>query len=964
MSGDVRSSGERPTPPRGASTALGAVKRFFRRYRVALGYLTVAAIFGPLLLWGLDLVPLLEERLADHGYEMRSPEWLVLIAGVPLFWFIRLHTLTDLPLLQQWLSTLVRCVMVVALAVAMTEITHTRSESRKVATVFVVDVSASVPEPILADAQAALQAAWDARGDGTVRLVTFATDASAVPLVPDSKGTLPALQRADGDAGLTSNLQAGIRIGFGLFPPGHLRRMVVVTDGNETWGDALAEVEAAARLGVRVHYREVSGLILPTELMVLGFEVPDDIEANIPFLVSAYVRASRPMMAECTLAVQGEVVKTERRLVGTKLPTEVGTKLPTEVGSELTTIDFQDIRVKDGGEYAFKVDCKPAASIGSDGQPGEAAPTDRVSTNNSFETSRKVPKKKKFLYVEGETLYSKNFKDAMSDDFEVELRGPKGLPGSLEGLQEFQGILISDVPLEGAYYKQNITTGQQKLLHDYVKGGGLLIFTGGGQSLGPGGYSGSYLEKQVLPVKLDVENELDTPRLALVIAMDRSGSMKGRLIELAKKAARETVAALDKRDTVGIVAFDAEAQKLIGLTPATSKARFDRVLATMTADGGTNIGQGLAVAFEMLEGVEAQLKHVILLTDGQSDTKGILAMVRDNAGRGVTVSTVAVGKESATSLLAQIAEQGNGRYYYTEDAEAVPRLFLDETKEIAGESVKQEPVKASLVSKFASLKFLKGIDISRAPTLDGYLPMEAKPATETILKIAGGKDPLLVRWQRGKGWVYVFASDIKNKWARRWLAWLDFAPFWRQLVKDAMPEEEKETVFPIQLTAQRRELRIGVDAVLPDGTFALGVISKASVLGPSGEKQEVTLTSVAPGRYEAVVPATAFGVYKVDVVHEKDGKKVAISSGRGAYPYPEEHLAFAPDLSRVAQMSDATGGIKNPTPATLFATGGESTTFSSPAWHFPLYLVLLALALDVFLRRVRLWKAKTLQWGA
>lgn len=925
-----------------------AIGRFFRKHRIPIGYLVVAALFGPLLLWGLDLVPVLEERLAEHGYEMRSPEWLVLIAGVPLFWFIRLHSLTDLPLLQQWFSALVRSVMVIALAVAMTEITHTRSEARKVATVFVVDVSASVPEPIFADAQAALQAAWDARGDGTVRLVTFATDAAAVPLTPGPDGTLPPLVRADSDAALTSNLQAGIRIGFGLFPPGHLRRMVVVTDGNETWGDALAEVETAARLGVRVHYRQVTGLTLPSELMVLGFEVPDDIEANIPFLVSADVRASRPMTAECTLAVQGEVVKTERR----------------EVGTEATTVDFQDIRVKDGGEYGFKVDCKPAASLaGTPGGAPEGVPTDRVTTNNSVETSRKVPKKKKFLYLEGETLYSKNFKDAMSDDFEVELRGPKGLPGTLEALQEFQGILISDVPLEGAYYKQNITTGQQKLLHDYVKGGGLLIFTGGGQSLGPGGYGGSYLEKQVLPVKLDVENELDTPRLALVIAMDRSGSMKGRLIELAKKAARETVAALDKRDTVGIVAFDAEAQKLIGLTPATSKARFDRVLATLSADGGTNIGHGLDIAFEMLEGVEAQLKHVILLTDGQSDTKGILAMVRDNAARGVTVSTVAVGKESATALLAQIAEQGNGRYYYTEDAEAVPRLFLDETKEIAGESVKQEPVKATLVSKFASLKFLRGIDIGRAPTLDGYLPMEAKPATETILKVAG-KDPLLVRWQRGKGWVYVFSSDIKNKWARRWLAWPDFAPFWRQLVKDAMPEEEKETIFPIQLTAQRRELRIGVDAVLPDGTFALGIISKATVLGPTGEKQEVTLTSVAPGRYEAVVPATSFGAYKVDVVHEKDGKKVAISSGRGAYPYPEEHLAFAPDLSRVAQIADVTGGTVNPTPAALFATGGESTTHSSPAWHFPLYFVVLALALDVFLRRVRLWKAKTLQWGA
>ena len=925
-------------------SAAKKLRHFLRRYRILIGYVLVAAVFGPGLLYGLDHIPDFERWLGDQGYAMRSPEWLALIGLVPLLWFTRVHTLTDLPVLQSLFSALLRSAMVIALAIGLTQITHTSFEARRVATVFVVDVSASMPDERLADAESALQAAWNNKGEGTVRLVTFAETAQSVPIASDpSTGDVAPIPRPEAGA-LGTNIQAGLRLAYGLFPPGYLKRLVVVTDGNETWGNALAEVETAALLGIRVYYREVPNLKARPELMVQGFDVPSDIEPNVPFLVSAEVRASASMDAECVLRVDKADVRTE----------------VVAVGTEPVTVDFADVRVKEGGEHSFAVECQPKGTLKDEAGQRKA---DRIASNNRYEASRKVPEKKRFLYVEGEPLYSKNFKDAMADDFEVDVRGAKGIPTTLEEMQEFQGIAISDVPLEGAYYRQNMTSGQMRLLHDYAKAGGLLIFTGGGQSLGPGGYTGTYLEKQVLPVNLEIDNELDTPRLALVLVMDRSGSMSVNRLELAKKAARETVAVLDKRDTVGIIGFDSDAQKLIGLTPATSKARFDRALASLRADGGTNIARGLEAGVEMLTGVEAQIKHIILMTDGQSAAGGIMELVAEATKNKITISTVAVGRESAKAMLAKIAVEGGGRPYYTEDAEAIPRLFVDETKEIAGESVKDEPTPVRLNPKFAGLRFLKGIDMARAPSLDGYLPVEAKPGTETILKLGTG-DPLLVRWQRGKGWVYVFTSDIKNKWARRWLAWSDFAPFWRQLVKDALPKEEKDTIFPMTLEVARGELRVSVDAIDAKDQFIGGLASQATVVTPSGKKVEVTLAAVAPGRYEAVVPATEYGPYVVEALHNQGGKKLAVSSARTAYPYPEEHLRFDPDLSRIDALSEATGGSQNPEAAALFETHDESIAHEAPAWHFPLYFVVLALALDVFLRRVRLWPTKTLKWGA
>ena len=913
-----------------------AVLRWLKRHRVALGYVIVAGVFTALALAVLQLLPVAMEQLEARGYEMAEPGWLVLLAAIPVLWFVRLHSLTDTPLLQQLVSATVRSAILIALTLGLTRISSVGHESRKAATVMVVDVSESVPDEVLVAARDQLQALWDVRDQGVVKLVTFADSPRVIDVAIDTDGQIPQLVRHE-EGGLGTDLAQAMRLAYGLYPPGYEKRMIVVTDGNETRGNALDEVETAVRLGIRVHHLGLpEGLEPKAELMVQALNVPEEIEPNVPFDVSVQLTTSRDGKATCTL-------KVDKLVAGVKTA-------DLKQGDQV--IDFDEVRVREGGEHSFRVDCKP-----------EQTDADRFASNNQFGLTRFVEEKKKLLYVEGEALYSRNFRDALTDDFRVDVRGAAGVPKTLSEMKKFKAMVVSDVPRYSAYWRENITTAQMHRMHDYVKQGGLLIFMGGQDSLGPGGYADTYLERRVLPVRLEVEHELETPRLAMVLVIDRSGSMSGRKIELAKKAARETVNELDKRDRVAVIGFDSNPQTLIKLTNASTKSKFDRALSRLTAGGGTNIVSALDEAFQMLQGVDAKVKHVLLLTDGQSNRTGVLGLVERAAKRKITVSTIAVGVGSARQLLHDIAAVGRGRYYYTESAEAIPKLFVDETREVAGDSLVEEPVKAVLMRKYANLRFLKGVDIHRAPWLGGFVPTQEKRTAEVIMRTNTG-EPLLVRWKQGKGWVYVFTSDIKNKWGRKWLRWSGFAVFWRQLIKDGLYEKEKDREFPIEVAVARHKMTISTDAIDENDQFVHGVTSKAVITDPKGETSEVILTQAAAGRYEATLPVDRYGPYKVDVVHEKDGKKLGVSRGRATYPYAEEHLKFEPDLSRLAQLSSATGGTENPEPAAIWKVDGEQLTHRTPVWNWFLYVVLGALMVDILLRRIRLWPTRTVSWGS
>ena len=289
--------------------------------------------------------------------------------------------------------------------------------------------------------------------------------------------------------------------------------------------------------------------------------------------------------------------------------------------------------------------------------------------------------------------------------------------------------------------------------------GGGFIMAGGENSFGSGGYTGSRLEK-LLPVRFDTEKKRDQPGLALALVIDRSGSMTGEKLELAKDAAKATAELLGADDLIGVIAFDSQPTSIVRLQRAANRVRIASDISRLTAGGGTNILPALKEAYDQLDPARAKLKHVILLTDGQASYDGIRELCDEMAEHKITISAVGVGAEADKTLLTMIAERGGGRFYFTQSAQNIPKIFTKETTEVARNALVEEQVGVH-VQKRAEL--LDGVGIETAPPLRGYVSTKPKPLSDVVL-VSDLGEPILARWRVGLGQAVAWTSDVKNRW--------------------------------------------------------------------------------------------------------------------------------------------------------------------------------------------------------
>lgn len=887
--------------------------------------------------------------LREQGYLVRAPEMAWVLAAIPVLVAVRAHTLSDLPRLQQALSIALKGAFVGALALALIDIQKVETTPKKAATVFVVDVSESLPDAAIEAARAEVEKVWRAALQAPeaerpeVRLVVFANTAKEIPLAAPPPGTapeaatLPPLPRLPAPTGTApgTNLQAGLRLAMTLFPEGQLPRLVVATDGLETEGSLAAEGDTLARFGVPVHWLDMGPIERESELMVLGIEVPGGLQPKIPFKVTTKVKASHALSASCEVQVDGIV--------------ETSAEHDLPAGDSTLT---HELKVDEGGDKKIAVVCRPL--VASD---------DRFASNNRYELPIKVPQRPKVLYIEGEARYQKNLAAALQEDFDVELRGARGTPTSVSEAERFDLIFLSDVPRVGEMGAEYLSAGQMRVLEQYAKKGGGLVFAGGENSFGPGGWGQTILERDVLPVRLDVQRKQDTPDLALMLVIDRSGSMAGPKIELAKQAAIATLNALQPNDLLGICAFDSRPGELVRLQRASNRFRITDAVSKLRSGGGTNVFAALDFAYNELAKAEAKIKHIILLTDGQSNPAGVIELAAQAALDRITISSVAVGMGSDQALLSRIAETAGGRYYFTNSPQNIPKLFLQETSEVTRKALVEDRFVPRVDPRFRGLQMFKGLDMEAAPSLVGYVSTKAKPRAEVIMLSHLG-EPILARWRLGLGKVIVWTSDVKNRWSHYWLQWPGYAKFWRQVVRDTLRTETEDPSYQMVADISGTTLTVGVDAVDENDQFIDGVTSEVIVTDPEGKELPLPLQQVAAGRYEGRLPLTAYGPYTVRGKHTPPKAEGAIfrSFATVAWPFPDEHLVGAPDLTALQNLAAATGGIRNPTPAQLFDVGDAHTERHVPMWPEPLPWALGFLVADVLLRRVRLWGKTELRW--
>ncbi|MEZ4462315.1 MAG: VWA domain-containing protein, partial [bacterium] len=753
-----------------------------------------------------------------------------------------------------------------------------------------------------------------------VQVVGFASRPYTVPLGED--GRLAKIPRGSDAEQLGTDASSALRMAYGLFPQDHLKRVVLISDGNQTRGDLLGESIRARAYGIRVYNAEIP-FEPRKEVLIRGLQFPDELKVGEPFTMVARIFSNHKVSVD--LQLWQNDYKDGAQTV--------------ELEPGVTEVTFKT-EVYEAGFRTFRLEMKVN---------GE----DHFAGNNTFVYSTNVRGKPRILYIEGEMRARLYLERALrNESFEVETRGPMGVPTTLDEFASYDLVLLSDVP--AMYLSQE----QMKLIDRYTKElGGGFIMAGGESSYGPGGYFGTYIEK-VLPVDFDSEKKRDTPTLALMLLIDKSGSMTGDKIELAKDAAKATVEILQKNDKVGVGAFDDGVMPLVRMQSASNRARILSDIGRLAPSGGTNIAAALQYGFENLAITPAKVKHIILLTDGHSDTQNIFTEIIPALRlESITVSTVAVGSGADATTLRRIAEGGGGRYYFTNDPYNVPRIFMKETSMVSRSSMVEEPFRPKVVKRAQAIE---GIDFATAPYLLGYVSTKLKPQAELILQ-SDYKEPILARWRNGLGKVVAFTSDLKNRWAVEWVRWPGYAKFWAQLIRDTMRANVKDQLA-MTTSVDQGEARIIVDAIGDDDKFINDLTSSVQITPPSGKPTNVQLNQTAAGRYEARVPLTDFGSYGLQATHDRDGDTIAVSLGSISYPYPQEYQFAEANPSLMRRAAEVGGGQTNPEVKTLFDPMGEEVKYRRKLWPFFLIFALVLLVFDLALRRIRLSGATEIPW--
>lgn len=173
--------------------------------------------------------------------------------------------------------------------------------------------------------------------------------------------------------------------------------------------------------------------------------------------------------------------------------------------------------------------------------------------------------------------------------------------------------------------------------------------------------------------------------LNLCLILDRSGSMEGPPMDYMKRACGYVVDLLEPSDVLSIVAFEERAEVIMPARRVVNKTLIKEHINRLEVGNTTNLYDGIAMGASQIASVASAgyVNRALLFTDGEptagnKDFHSIVGQVAEQKSRGITVTALGFGMEYNEELLAGIARQSGGNYYYITRPELIPEIFRKE----------------------------------------------------------------------------------------------------------------------------------------------------------------------------------------------------------------------------------------------------------------------------------------------
>lgn len=732
---------------------------------------------------------------------------------------------------------------------------------------FVLDKSNSLPLRLQRAGLARINAMTSTmRGSDRLGLVTFGADAS-LDLRPGPRRELRAALSNVAES--ATNIEGALAVAESALEVGGDRRIVLLSDGNETSGDALraARRAAAEHVAIDVVPLEANATVLVP--IVQTVEVPDEVRQGEPFPIRVHVAGQPGSRLSVGVAANGAA----------GLRREI-----TFDSSGYGTADFTDRRDAPG-TYVYRA-VIPTAD--GDEVSGGAAVT--------------VLGPPQVLYISPNGARAPLAASLEASGLDVTQRMPGELPVDERALAQFDGIVLDDVPAAALAQPQALAISR------YVEqfGGGLLLL-GSARTLDASGYPQSPLAA-MLPVDLSPRTGRRAPSMAFVLVFDKSGSMGDgsngvTKIELARESAARIMSLLAPSDSLGIIAFDAEPHVITPLGTDRRREDVAAALRAIEAGGSTSLVPAIEMAGTWLRGSGAARKHALVISDGRT-SEAESARLRDGAAtRGFELSVIAIGADADRSLLQTIAERSGGRAYFPDNLRQLPAIVARDASEASGGTIVNERFRPRIPRVHP---VMAGVDPASLPALGGYVVGTVRTGAEAIL-VSHLDDPILAAWRAGTGRVAMFTADLNGLWSTDLRRWSGFPAMWAQMTR-FLNRQSRSDLLRLRAVETDDGIRIRVDADR-DGQAAALDAARVTLRTPSGRTLDVALHASEPGRYEAVATTREIGEYAIAVSARESTANADAHLARGFFRSGErERAVLGVNHGRLAAIASATGG--------------------------------------------------------
>lgn len=707
-----------------------------------------------------------------------------------------------------------------------------------------------------------------------------------------------------------TNIEEGLRLASSMIPSNSKGKIILITDGLETSGNASQEIEFAKErdIEIDVHYLRHE---IGNEVLVKSLTVPNKLYLNEEF--------EERVVIESTVETEGTLILYEgNNIVGQ-------TSVSIEKGENIFSYQLS---AEQTGFQKYRVEL--------------ITDEDNIQSNNQAYAFTQIESSPKVLVVEGHDGSAANLVNALNaSQINVEVKEPSLLPKEFEDYKQYSSIILSDT--QATQFTNDDMLRIQTAVRDLGIG---LIMSGGGDSFGLGGWFKTPIE-EALPVDMEIKNKETNPSLALMLVIDKSGSMSVdssgiNKIELAKEGAIRSSEMLTENDQIGVIAFDGTPWSVVEMQPATDLDKIHEEISGIYADGGTDIYLALQLAYESLIDVEAQIKHIILLTDGQSggisDYQNLITGMEDE---NITVSTVGIGRDSDSYLLDMIADMGNGRYYFCDNAMAIPQIFSKETALASRTYILEKPqipIKYS-INNFSTLN-------SSLPAINAYIATTPKQTANVVL-MSQDDDPILATWQYGLGRAAAWTSDIEGKWSADWVIWENNSQFWNQLVSFSYPQiTEGNWVTSVEMNGLKGTVNVEIaQGILPQNM-------EATIINENMESETIKLKPVAPDKLQSDFIADGEGTYVIQI-NEKEDDGITASQTEGVnISYSPEYGILSGGEERVNEIINISGGEIIENPEIVFADSEVLNWEQRDISNILLIIATILWPIDIGIRRI------------